>query len=82
MRAVSVGRPGQILLLCAPPGFEKTIALAEWYSAMKAADMQCAWMTIDSTDDSRTALQYLAFACYLNGLNVAPLVSIHTIYAV
>jgi LuxR family transcriptional regulator, maltose regulon positive regulatory protein len=69
--AMSRTSPGQLLLICGPPGFGKTVALAQWYDAERASGSRVAWFTADSADDPSTVLQYLAFACHVGGLDVS-----------
>jgi LuxR family maltose regulon positive regulatory protein len=42
------GRSSKLTLVCAPAGFGKTAALAEW---VRAADVRAAWLSVDAGDN-------------------------------
>jgi LuxR family transcriptional regulator, maltose regulon positive regulatory protein len=61
---------GQIVSVCAPPGFGKSVLLTSWHSAVLAAGRPAVWLGIDDADDPAVATQYLAFACHHAGIDV------------
>jgi LuxR family maltose regulon positive regulatory protein len=71
LRSLRLAQPGQVVFMCAPPGFGKSVALAQWYTDAKAHDVRSGWLALDGSDDPATTVQYLAFACHLAGLNLA-----------
>src|SRR3569833_228813 len=46
--ALDRGEDSALTLVCAPPGYGKTLLLAEW---VRSADVSCAWVALDEDDD-------------------------------
>ena len=42
------GEDRPLTLVCAPPGYGKTVLLADW---ARREDVPCAWVTLDEEDD-------------------------------
>lgn len=64
-------QPGQIVSVCAPPGFGKSVLLTSWHWAVHEAGRPAIWLAIDDTDDPTVVVKYLAFACRRAGIDVA-----------
>jgi LuxR family maltose regulon positive regulatory protein len=68
MRLLDEAQPGHIVLACAPPGFGKSVTLAEWSDRVKKDGGHAAWLTLDAADEPATLVEYLRFAFHCAGL--------------
>src|SRR3954452_18527215 len=48
LAALDDGEDRALTLVCAPPGYGKTLLLADW---ARSQDPPCAWVTLDEEDD-------------------------------
>jgi LuxR family maltose regulon positive regulatory protein len=49
LRALDAGTDRALTLVCAPPGFGKTVLLSEW---VRGSDVPCAWVALEEEDDA------------------------------
>lgn len=66
-------QPGQIVLACAPPGFGKSVTLAEWSERVQRDGGRGAWLALDSADEPATLVEYLKLAFHCAGLVISDL---------
>ncbi|WP_167762066.1 LuxR C-terminal-related transcriptional regulator [Blastococcus sp. CT_GayMR20] len=67
LAALDRGLGSTLTLVCAPPGYGKTLLLAEW---VRGSDVACAWVSLDQEDDDPRRL----WTSVLAGLSVCPAV--------
>ena len=48
LTALDDGEDRALTLVCAPPGYGKTVLLADW---ARGQDVACAWVALDEEDD-------------------------------
>ena len=65
--ALDSGEDRALTLVCAPPGYGKTLLLAEW---ARSGDVPCAWVALDEDDDAPPRL----WASVLAALTACPAV--------
>ncbi|QBD75794.1 hypothetical protein EPA93_07150 [Ktedonosporobacter rubrisoli] len=68
LQRLNKGLPGKLTLLCAPPGFGKTIAVRQWLHALpeQGGPLPVAWVTLDAGDnDPARFWHYVISACQI-----------------
>jgi LuxR family transcriptional regulator, maltose regulon positive regulatory protein len=66
--ALDAGEDCALTLVCAPPGYGKTMLLADW---VKRSDVGCAWVALDEDDDDPRRL-WTAVLAALQGCAAVP----------
>src|SRR5688572_7772315 len=67
LAALDSGEDSALTLVCAPPGYGKTLLLADW---VRRRDVPCAWIALDEEDDDPR----LMWASVLDALAACPAV--------
>ena len=71
IKALTAASRAPIVVLTTPPGYGKSVALGQWVHERVTSGGRSAWLTFHSTDDPDSAVQYLAFAFHMSGLDLS-----------
>lgn len=72
--ALDAGENSALTLVCAPPGYGKTLLLAEW---VRRGDVACAWVALDEDDDDPRRLWSSVLAALMACPAVPPSSRLH-----
>lgn len=64
LQALDGAVPRRLVLVCAPAGYGKTSALAQWWESQKIQSVRCAWLTLEQYDAKPGRfLAYVSASC-------------------
>ena len=64
LQALDRAAPSRLVLVCAPAGYGKTSALAQWWKSSKIQSARCAWLTLEQYDAKPGRfLAYVSASC-------------------